>query len=188
MQICLHFYVSGFISIDCGAPADVSYTESITGINYTSDANLINSGVSKPIESGLKSKFQRQMWTVRSFPQGKRNCYKISVTRDSKYLIRTNYLYGNYDGLNKIPKFDIHLGANRWGTVNMNNGSIDLAKEIIHVPSQDYVRICLVDTGHGTPFISSIEFRTLPYDIYVAESGSLETYLRYDVGSTTGYR
>jgi len=188
MQICLHFYVSGFISIDCGAPADVSYNESTTGIKYTSDANFINSGVSMPIESGLRSKFQQQMWNVRSFPEGKRNCYKINITRESKYLIRTTYLYGNYDGLNKTPQFDTHLGASWWRTVTLSNASTPQVNEIIHVPSQDYVRICLVDTGRGTPFISVIEFRTLTNDIYVTKSGSLETYMGWDMGSNIAYR
>ncbi|RDX58064.1 putative LRR receptor-like protein kinase, partial [Mucuna pruriens] len=104
---------SGFISLDCGAP-DVNYTESTTGINYTSDINFINSGVSKSIESELKNGYQRQMWTVRSFPEGIRNCYKINITRGSTYLIRTNFLYGNYDGQNMLPQFDLLLGANWW--------------------------------------------------------------------------
>ena len=166
------------------------YTESITGINYISDSNLINSGVSMPIESGLKSEFQRQMWTVRSFPEGKRNCYKINITIESKYLIRTIYLYGNYDGLNQTPQFDTHLGANWWHTVILSNASTPQTNEIIHVPSQDYVQICLVDTGHGTPFISAIEFRTLNDHIYDTQFGSLElhNYMRFDLGSNNYYR
>jgi len=179
---------AGFISIDCGAPEDVTYTESTTGINYTSDANLINTGVRKSIASEFKEKYQRQMWTVRSFPEGKRNCYKINIMRNSKYLIRTCYLYGNYDGLNKTPQFDTHLGANWWHTVTLSNASTSQTNEIIHVPSQDYVQICLVDTGHGTPFISALEFRTLPNNTYVTESGSLENYERWDLGSNEGYR
>ncbi|XP_014499513.1 LRR receptor-like serine/threonine-protein kinase IOS1 [Vigna radiata var. radiata] len=179
---------SGFISIDCGATEDVTYTESTTGINYTSDANLINTGVSKSIETDLKQRYQRQMWTVRSFPEGKRNCYKINITRGSKYLIRVSFLYGNYDDLDKTPEFDIHLGANLWGTVSINNGSNEVDKEIIHVPSLDYLQLCLVDTGHGTPFISVIELRTLPNNLYVTESGSLEFFERWDIGSNRGYR
>ncbi|ESW22558.1 hypothetical protein PHAVU_005G163100 [Phaseolus vulgaris] len=179
---------SGFISIDCGVTPGVSYTESNTGVNYTSDANLINTGVSMSIESNLKNDYYRYMWTLRSFPEGKRNCYKINITRGSKYLIKTIFLYGNYDGLNKLPKFDVHLGANRWSTVSINKESTERSNEIIHVPSLDYVQICLVDTGHGTPFISAIQLRTLTDDIYVTESGSLETHTRWDMGSNTTYR
>ncbi|XP_029128759.1 LRR receptor-like serine/threonine-protein kinase IOS1 [Cajanus cajan] len=182
---------SGFISIDCGAPADVNYTESNTGIKYISDANFINTGVSRNIVSELKNGYQRQMWTVRSFPEGKRNCFKIKITRGSTYLIRTNFLYGNYDGQNMLPEFDLLLGPNRWDTVSIYNGSIDVDYEIIHVPSLDYIHICLADTDNGTPFISSIEIRTLKKDTYVTEVGSLQRYWRCDLGTNTtdtGYR
>ena len=96
-----YIYISmclGFISIDCGAPADLNYTESTTGINYTSDANFINTGVSGTIVSELRNDYQRTYESVRSFPEGKRNCYKINITRGSKYLIKAGFLYGNYDG------------------------------------------------------------------------------------------
>nr|KYP58350.1 putative LRR receptor-like serine/threonine-protein kinase At1g51880 family [Cajanus cajan] len=177
-----------FISMDCGAPAYVNYTESKTGIKYISDANFINTGVSGNILSELKSNYQRQMWTVRSFPEGKRNCYKINITRGSKYLIRASFLYGNYDGLNMLPQFDLLLGPNLWDTVTIYIASEDQANEIIYVPSLDYVQICLVDTGHGTPFISAIEFRTLINDVYVTQFGSLEAYYRLDLGSNNSYR
>ncbi|RDX62675.1 putative leucine-rich repeat receptor-like protein kinase, partial [Mucuna pruriens] len=175
-------------SIDCGVPQDVSYTESTTGINYISDANFINSGESNSVVSELKRVYQRQMWSVRSFPGGIRNCYKINITRGSKYLIRTGFLYGNYDGINMLPQFDILLGANRWGTVTIYNASLEEDKEIIYTPSLDYVRICLVNTGLGTPFISTIELRALKSDIYTTQFGSLETYYRVDLGSNISYR
>ena len=182
------FYVLGFISIACGAPAGVNFTVPITGLNYTSDANFINTGVSRTIVPELRDQFQRYVWNLRSFPEGKRNCYKINITRGSKYLIRASFLYGNYDGLNMLPKFDLLLGANRWLTVNINNASVSLDFEIIYVPSLDYVHICMVDTGLGTPFISAIELRSLRNDIYETEFGSLEKYIRRDLGSNKGYR
>ncbi|QCE09023.1 serine/threonine-protein kinase PBS1 [Vigna unguiculata] len=179
----------GFISIDCGAPADTDYTEPKTGINYTSDANFIDTGESGTIiPETINTVYQRQMMNVRSFPKGKRNCYKISITRGSTYLIRTNFLYGNYDKLNKAPKFDIHLGVNRWYTVTIDNASTPQVNEIIHVPSLDYLHICLVNTGHGTPFISAIEIRTLKNATYAPEFGSLEYYNRWDLGSKDSYR
>ncbi|ESW22550.1 hypothetical protein PHAVU_005G162400 [Phaseolus vulgaris] len=179
----------GFISIDCGAEPGVNYTEPSLHINYVSDANFINTGVRGTITSEETSTHtQRQLWRLRSFPEGKRNCYKISVTRGSKYLIRTSFLYGNYDGRNISPQFDILLGANLWATVTIKNASITQFNEIIHVPSLDFVQICLVNTGNGTPFITVIELRTLKNDIYVTESGSLEYYLRCDLGSNTAHR
>ncbi|XP_029128757.1 probable LRR receptor-like serine/threonine-protein kinase At1g05700 isoform X2 [Cajanus cajan] len=173
----------GFISIDCGTPQDENYTDPFTGIKYISDANLINTGVSKPIvELGYIN--YRQMETVRSFPEGKRNCFKINITRGSKYLIRVIFLYGNYDHRSKLPQFDVYIGANRWCTVTIANSTSGKMNEIIHVPSQDYVQICLVNTGNGTPFISAIELRTLNNKTYDTQFGSLETYgprYKYDI-------
>ncbi|XP_068500743.1 LRR receptor-like serine/threonine-protein kinase IOS1 [Phaseolus vulgaris] len=173
----------GFISIDCGG---VNYTDTSTHINYVSDANIINSGVRETISSEIST--IQLLRRLRSFPEGKRNCYKINVTRGSKYLIRTTFLYGNYDGRNMLPHFDLLLGANKWATVNINNASNPQLEEIIHVPSLDYVQICLVDTGHGTPFITTIEFRTLKNHTYVTQYGSLKLYLRNDFGSDIIYR
>ncbi|KAK8469754.1 hypothetical protein PHAVU_005G164400, partial [Phaseolus vulgaris] len=87
-----------------------------------------------------------------------------------------------------LPHFDLLLGANKWATVNINNASNPQLEEIIHVPSLDYVQICLVDTGHGTPFITTIEFRTLKNHTYVTQYGSLKLYLRNDFGSDIIYR
>ena len=185
----MHVYVLGFISIDCGAQAGVNYTEPSLAINYVSDADFINTGVSGTITSEEISRHsQRQLWRLRSFPEGKRNCYKISVTRGSKYLIRTVFLYGNYDGKNLLPLFDLLLGPNHWDTVTVYNASIDQSKEIIYVPSLDFVQICLVNTGNGTPFITTIELRTLKNDTYVTQFGSLQRYSRCDLGSDRGYR
>ncbi|KAI9107840.1 hypothetical protein K1719_021176 [Acacia pycnantha] len=176
---------SGFISIDCGIPAGYTYTEKTTGINYISDENFINSGVRNSITTLLQNKYQGQLWNLRSFPQGTRNCYRINITSGSKYLIRANFLYGNYDGQNKLPSFDLYLGPNLWQKVNITDASVLLSPEIIHVPSLDYIQICLVNKSSGTPFISAIELRTLMNDTYVTQSGSLSLYLRLDLGSTS---
>ncbi|XP_014500547.1 LRR receptor-like serine/threonine-protein kinase IOS1 [Vigna radiata var. radiata] len=178
-----------FISINCGSQE--GYTDPLL-INYVSDADFINTGVSGTISSEENSRYntQRQLWTLRSFPEGRRNCYKINVTRASKYLIRTTFLYGNYDGRNILPQFDLLIGPNPWGTVTIFNAAFSQFKEIIHVPSMDYVQICLVHTGNGIPFITAIEFRTLKYDAYVIPFGSMQlyNYLRCDLGSHTSYR
>jgi len=131
---------------------------------------------------------QRELWMLRSFPEGKRNCFKISAERGSKYLIRTLFLYGNYDDQNFLPQFGLLLGTNKWATVDIKDESSPQFEEIIHVPSLDYVQICLVDTGNGTPFITTIEFRTLKNHTYVTQYGSLKLIKRYDLGSDIAYR
>ena len=121
------------------------------------------------------------MWNLRSFPQGIRNCYNISIVQGTKYLIRGTFLYGNYDGLSKLPQFDIHLGVNMWDTINITDMSLALSTELIHVPYQNYLQICLENTGLGVPFISAIELRPLSNKTYLSNSGSLALFARLDI-------
>ncbi|XP_075636014.1 LRR receptor-like serine/threonine-protein kinase IOS1 [Castanea sativa] len=177
---------SGFISLDSGLPANTSYTDQITGLYYISDASFINTGISKSISPDFrKSIFQEPLWTVRSFPDGLRNCYYINLTAGNRYLIRGTFMYGNYDGQGQVPDFDLYLGANMWDSVKLGQPSDIIYKEIIHVSSQNYIHVCLVNTGSGTPFISALELRPLGNDIYVTQSGSLALLTRWDTGATT---
>ncbi|XP_059458248.1 LRR receptor-like serine/threonine-protein kinase IOS1 [Corylus avellana] len=181
---------SGFISIACGLPANSRFKETKTGINYISDETFIDSGISKSISPEFTGNQQQYVWNLRSFPQGNRNCYTINVTAGTKYLIGATFLYGNYDGIDNLPQFDLYLGPNTWDTVKVVNSSLRVVKQLIHVPSRNYVHFCLVNTGLGTPFISAIELRPLINTSYVTTSGSLSLFSRLDVGSTSnqGYR
>ncbi|KAL1338387.1 hypothetical protein AAHE18_10G207000 [Arachis hypogaea] len=178
---------SGFISIDCGAlPNSTDWKD----IQYISDAGIISSGVAKSVSSdSIRYLKHKQLWTLRSFPEGRRNCYKINnITIGSKYLIRLEFAYGNYDGIKTFPEFDVYLGVNKWDTVGASNLSPGGYKtdEIIHIASQEYINICLVNTGHGTPFISTIDLRPLKNDTYSitppSAVGSLVNYYRDDFG------
>ena len=74
-----------------------------------------------------------------------------------------------------------------WDTVNITNVTIDVVKELIHVPSQAYLQVCLVNTGLGMPFISAIELRPLNSSTYVSNFGSFALFFRLDVGSSVSY-
>ena len=66
-RVSLYFW-SGFIGLDCGLPANSSYTEPITGINYISDATFIDTGVSMSISPVYKTNSLEQEYNyVRSF-------------------------------------------------------------------------------------------------------------------------
>ncbi|KAL0562310.1 hypothetical protein IC582_002762 [Cucumis melo] len=175
---------SGFISLDCGTPEGTSYTETTTKIDYVSDAPYINSGVSRSVASVYGDTYQQQMRKLRSFPQGIRNCYNVSVKKDTKYLIRAGFLYGNYDALNSLPMFDLYIGNSLWETINFTKVGIDVFKDLIHITSSNKVHICLINTGNGVPFISALEFRPLLNVTYQTAAGSLSLDYRLDVGST----
>ncbi|CAN6927797.1 unnamed protein product [Brassica oleracea] len=170
---------AGFISLDCGlVPENTTYVENTINITYKSDADYIDSGSVGKIKDAYTTQFQRQLWSLRSFPDGKRNCYNVNVTANSKYLIRGSFVYGNYDGLNQLPSFDLHIGPNKWSSVTIEGVANFSMTEIIHVVTQERLQVCLVKTGPTTPFISSLELRPLPNQSYVTETGSLTRFAR----------
>ena len=181
--------MSGFISIDCGSSDAAGYTDETTGITYLSDANFTESGENADISAELKLQMgDKQLWNVRSFPEGKRNCYTLvpSLGKDTRYLIRARFFYGNYDHKNAAPAFALYLGVDLWDIVDLEDAQVIDNKEIIYVPSSDYIHVCLVNTGNGNPFISALELRPLNNDTYPSETGTgLELAVRYDFASTT---
>ncbi|KAL6285563.1 hypothetical protein ACE6H2_009953 [Prunus campanulata] len=181
---------SGFISIDCGLETDSSYPEKTTGLDYISDATFIDTGESKSILLGDRDDYLQPYWYVRCFPEGVRNCYKINVTRGNKYLIRASFVYGNYDGQDKIPEFELHLGPDLWDTVSFRSASgAGTHKELIHVPPRNYIHVCLVNTDSGVPFISAIELRPLSNESYqTVRESSLALVSRYDTGQGANSR
>lgn len=161
--------------MDCGLSIQGSpYKESSTGLTYTSDDGLVQSGESGKIAKELESLYNKPEWTLRYFPDGVRNCYNVNVTRGTKYIIMATFLYGNYDGRNVIPDFDLHIGPNMWITVKANN----TIKEILHVSTSKSLQVCLVKTGTSIPFINALKLRPLADDIYHTESGSLNYLFR----------
>lgn len=139
--------------------------------------NFINSGESKLLLPEYRNGYVQQVWYLRYFPEGIRNCYTINIISGTKYLIRAMFFYGSFDGKNKTPEFDLHLGANFWDTIKLNNS----IKEIIYVPLQNYVQLCLVNTGSGTPYISAIELRPLNNSAYENQMGALALFTRLNI-------
>ncbi|XP_021834226.1 putative leucine-rich repeat receptor-like protein kinase At2g19210 [Prunus avium] len=182
---------SGFISIDCGLAGNSSYAEKATGIKYIADETFIDTGERKSVLPEYSNRYQQPYTSLRSFPEGNRNCYEINVTDGYKYLIRSSFVYGNYDGQNKVPEFDLHLGANLWRSVKLESASTITHKELIHVPGRNYIHVCLVNTGSGVPFISALEIRPLSNGSYRTEGESLALDMRFDTGQNanlTSYR
>lgn len=184
----IFFIFTGFISIDCGIPANSNSVDVDTKLTYVSDDQFINTGVNYRIASKyVSSSLMKQLLTVRSFPIGARNCYILkSLSLGSKYLVRATFLYVNYDNLNKLPIFDVHLGVNYWDTINITRENGDKAYEIITTAAADYIQVCLINKGLGTPFISGLDLRPLETSTYKAASStqSLVLYDRLDLGAS----
>lgn len=151
---------------------------------YSPDAPYIDTGVNKFVSSAYNlGNFAQRYGNLRSFPDGTRNCYTLSpVQWAAKYLVRAGFVYGNYDGLNRPPVFDLYVGVNRWQTVRADS----VVAEIIAVAPAGSMQVCLVNNGTGTPFISALELRPLAdsmYNNWMNESQSLVLHQsRYNYG------
>ncbi|KAJ8638568.1 hypothetical protein MRB53_012835 [Persea americana] len=153
----------GFLSIDCGIAEDLSYTDDKNQMFYTSDAKFIDTGTNKDISKDYMSQtLPRQYQNLRFFPDGTRNCYTLTpVIKSNRYLLRASFMYGNYDGLDQPPQFGAYVGVNPWDINLPSNSTQCVCNEILMVASLDYISVCLVNTGHGIPFISTLELRLL---------------------------
>ncbi|XP_057761992.1 probable LRR receptor-like serine/threonine-protein kinase At4g29180 [Arachis stenosperma] len=182
---------TGFISIDCGSPENLPYTDDVTNIKYSSDGSYIQTGVNKNISTEYaypkNPNLPEPLSDLRSFPQGVRNCYGLIAGRKGNlHFIRASFLYGNYDGENNLPEFDLYVGVNFWSSVTFRNASEEVVLEIISMAESDVTNVCLVNKGKGTPFISALELRPIYSPIYNAEFGessSLLLFKRWDIGS-----
>ncbi|MQL76918.1 hypothetical protein Taro_009328, partial [Colocasia esculenta] len=186
----------GFISIDCGIADGANYTDDDTKITNVPDTGYIDAGMNRylPSNIGMKSGLDTVYQTVRSFPEGIRNCYKLWPVRpDEKYLVRASFYYGNYDNKNSTPVFDLYIGVNLWRTIDHLSSSDDpFFEEIITVTprNSNSLSVCLVNMGRGTPFISALELRPLPNSMYllVNQSQSLVFTYRRNYGATSELR
>ncbi|VAH92280.1 unnamed protein product [Triticum turgidum subsp. durum] len=180
--------ICSFISIDCGYTANQTYTDSRTGISYASDEGYIDAGLIHPVDkSNLQTDLADRYLNLCFFPSGERNCYTLRFfTLGGKYLVRAAFGYGDYDKLNKNPTFDLYFGVNYWTTVTIVSSSTAYVFEIIAVCPADFLQICLVNKGSGTPFISGLDLRSLTSDLYleanVTQSLVLLSFFRDTVG------
>ncbi|XP_037474295.1 putative leucine-rich repeat receptor-like protein kinase At2g19210 [Triticum dicoccoides] len=180
----------GFISIDCGFPGTTSYVDSTTELSYAPDAAFTDTGSNHNISVEYmkpQSLLSKTYHNLRSFPDGTRNCYTLrSLVPGLKYLLRASFFYGNYDGLDRIPIFDLHIGVNFWRVVNITNMGYALQVEVLVVVPDDFVQVCLINTGVGTPFISGLSLRPLKKTMYpqVTAAQGLVLMTRLNLGPT----
>ncbi|XBJ26818.1 hypothetical protein VPH35_004170 [Triticum aestivum] len=162
--------LAGFVSIDCGLPENAAgYVDDTTKLRYTGDTGFTDAGTNHNISAEYITPTMDSGWhTLRSFPTGVRNCYTLRplVSAGQKYLVRAMFMYGNYDGLGVPPIFDLHLGVNYWKTMNISDPGATMMTEVIAVVPGGSLQVCLVNTGSGTPFISSLSLRPLKSALY----------------------
>ncbi|CAN7067395.1 unnamed protein product [Brassica rapa subsp. trilocularis] len=122
--------------LDCGLPANElsPYNEARTGLMFSSDENFIQSGKIGRVQADRESEFLKPYKTLRYFPNGTRNCYNLTVEKGRNHLIRVFFVYANYDGFDINPNFDLYLGPNLWGTIDLQGQVKGLRAELLHIP------------------------------------------------------
>uniref|UniRef100_A0A0D9Y0J3 non-specific serine/threonine protein kinase n=1 Tax=Leersia perrieri TaxID=77586 RepID=A0A0D9Y0J3_9ORYZ len=186
----------GFISIDCGIAENTTYSDDSTrGLRYVSDFGFVDAGAG--LNSGINPPYNdpsmaARYLTVRYFPIGAshRGCYTLrSLTPGGKYLLRSSFYYGNYDGENILPAFDLHLNGHLWATINVTSAGRAYIHEVIVVAPAGYLQVCVVDRGLGTPFISVLDLRPLAAEMYPeADAGhSLALLSQFRPGVALGF-
>lgn len=94
-------------------------------------------------------------------------------------------MYGNYDGEDGSPEFDLFLGGNIWAIILFNRTSIVITKEVVYLSQSENIFVCLGNKGKGTPFMSTLELRFLGNDntTYESPNGALFFSRRWDFSS-----
>ncbi|TKY59094.1 LRR receptor serine/threonine-protein kinase [Spatholobus suberectus] len=148
--------------LDCGGTKEVT----VDNREYTPDGSYIKVGNTTPID---KPDLLPILSTLRYFPDtsARKYCYSLPVIKGGKYLVKTMYYYGGFDGGEQPPVFDQIVEGTRWNVVNTTE---DYAKglgsyfEIVVVPSGKTLSVCLARNAHtasSSPFISALEVKSL---------------------------
>ncbi|KAJ6839640.1 putative LRR receptor-like serine/threonine-protein kinase [Iris pallida] len=171
--------------INCGGKDKVT----AGGVEWVPDDVFIGVGNSSKVDTpGILP----QLSTLRYFPDGsaRKYCYVIPVSKGAKYIVRTTYYYGGYDGGKEPPVFDQIIGGTKWSTVNTTENyarGLTAYYEIIAGASGKTMSVCLARNEHtaGSPFISAIELQYLEDSMYNStdfNSYALATIARHRFG------
>ncbi|KAJ0264451.1 Leucine-rich repeat [Hirschfeldia incana] len=152
--------------LNCGSPSTTKLNE----INYTSDRGFINVGNTTTIK---QKDLLPILSTLRYFPDksSRKHCYNFPVAKNSKYLIRTTYYYGNFDGKNSPPVFDQIIGGTKWSVVNTSEdyskGQSSYYEIVVGVPGRK-LSVCLAKNAKtlSSPFISALDVQSLEDTMY----------------------
>ncbi|KAK1355968.1 putative LRR receptor-like serine/threonine-protein kinase [Heracleum sosnowskyi] len=179
---------NGFLSLSCGGT--VNFVDS-SNITWTPDSTYVTTGT--PSTVNFPEGNSSSIIPIRFFPETKgRKCYWLPIKNvSSLVLVRTKFLYKNYDGLAKPPTFSVSLGTAIATTINLANAD-PWTEEFLWPVNKDYLSLCLNSVpGGGFPVISSVEVRPLPEGAYTSSlqdspNKSLRKCYRINCGYTNG--
>ena len=189
--VSLRNFFAGFLSIDCGVLA--AYTDPILGISWVPDSPYITTGLNSANATSNLYTLDRYK-TVRYFPEPRsKHCYVLPATFNGTYLLRTTFLYGDYDGGAARHNFHLTVDTYDVGEVLDADTAARVIFEITLVATAANIYVCLVpDTvGVDVPFISFLELRSLGFGtLYPKANGGFYLFNKYreNFGSDTFLR
>ncbi|KAF3786113.1 putative leucine-rich repeat receptor-like serine/threonine-protein kinase [Nymphaea thermarum] len=171
--------------IDCGSSQETNAGD----LRWIPDDGFIKVGNKTTIQTpsllpGLSS--------LRFFPDTSaiKYCYTLPVVRGARYLVRTTYFYGNFDGRGEPPVFNQIVEGTLWSVVNTTadySQGLSTFYEIILSATVKTLSVCLARNQHtaSSPFISALELVLLEKSLYNSTDFSkfaLTTVARHSFG------
>ncbi|GER33352.1 leucine-rich repeat protein kinase family protein [Striga asiatica] len=181
-------FQDGFLSLTCG---NTNYVDS-SNISWMPDGFYTSSGSTASV-TFLEGSSSTTL-PIRYFPDSsRRNCYRLPTSNQSTsspILVRANFVYKNYDGLNKPPVFWVSLGTATVTTINLAHVDPWIEEFIWPSNDKDFLPLCFHSISNGGfPVVSSVEVRPLPgeaYGVDYSDRRILKKLFRLNCGYTDG--
>ncbi|CAM0951687.1 unnamed protein product [Alopecurus aequalis] len=178
--------LSGY-QINCGAGA-----ERVAGnVTWVPDGRFIGVGNATDIPSPGGA-MMPMLSSLRFFPDAsaRKYCYVVPAVKAAKYLVRTTYYYGGFDGGAAPPVFDQIIEGTRWSQVDTAgdyaSGRATYFEAVVAATGRE-VSVCLARNANtaSSPFISALEVVPLDDSVYNSTdfaSFALSTIARHSFG------
>lgn len=93
------------------------------------------------------------------------------MIKGAKYLVRTTYYYGGFDGGDKPPVFDQIIDGTKWGVVDTTGdyaNGLSSYYDIVVLAMAKSLSVCLARNQNtkSSPFISALEVEHLEDSLY----------------------
>lgn len=162
-------------------------------LKYVSDNDFISVGNTSSLQG---HDLVPVLSTLRYFPDksARKYCYVLTVNKGRKYLVRTTYYYGGFDGGKEPPVFDQIIDGTRWSIVNTTedyaNGLSSYYEAVVPSTGKK-LSVCLGRNENTTshPFISALELALLDDSAYNStkfDKYALSTVARANFGDDSG--
>ncbi|XP_038886808.1 probable LRR receptor-like serine/threonine-protein kinase At1g67720 [Benincasa hispida] len=157
--------------LNCGATDSAAKT-TVGNLQYITDEGFISVGNTTKLHD---PNLVPILSTLRYFPDksARKYCYEIPVVKGGKYIVRTTYYYGGYDGGKVPPVFDQIVEGTKWSTVNTTEdyaNGMSSYYEVVAVAMGKMMSVCLARNQHtdssSSPFISALELESLEDSVY----------------------